>query len=506
MSEKVEYIIDLSGNLEAMLKQGGKEADNLDHKIGGLQGGIGKLAKLGAGLFAGWGVVELGKGIVSTLSNFERMEAVLTNTLGSNSAANQALADITKFAAETPFAVEELQDAYLKLTNRGLQPTMEQMTLMGDVASSVGKDFGMLTEAILDATTGEFERLKEFGIKASKNGEKISFTFKGQKTVVQNTEKAINDYIMSLGHLQGVQGNMAAQMDTTGGRLSNLGDMWTQLELKMGVALEPVITAVIGWLMSLVDTISSLITWMQNNSDTLENVAWVFGIAGAAILAYNGYVWASTAATKMMVLWEGIATIATGGLSGAFAILNVVMMANPIGLIIAAIAALVVALMWAWKKFAAFRGFVFGIWETIKGFFSSIGQFFHGLFTGNWEEMKEGMRGASIVRAAEHFQKGFDDGLKDFAADNPAEAKKTDPKGAQGPGTKGGPGAGGKGLGSAAGSVAGSAPKNLYINIHSLIENFTIQTTNVKQGMGSLKSEVSKTLLEVVNDINIAGS
>jgi hypothetical protein len=33
---------------------------------------------------------------------------------------------------------------------------MEQMRQMGDLASSVGKSFDQLTEAILDAQTGEF--------------------------------------------------------------------------------------------------------------------------------------------------------------------------------------------------------------------------------------------------------------------------------------------------------------------------------------------------------------
>ena len=69
-----------------------------------------------------------------------------------------------------------------------------------------------LVEGLLDAQTGEFERLKEFGIRASKEGDKVKFSFRGITTEVQFTDKAIKDYIISLGNLEGVQGTMKVQM------------------------------------------------------------------------------------------------------------------------------------------------------------------------------------------------------------------------------------------------------------------------------------------------------
>jgi len=62
------------------------------------------------------------------------------------------------------------------------------MVKLGDLASSTGKSFDQLAEAVLDAQTGEFERLKEFGIKASANGDKVTFSFKEQKTTVENAK------------------------------------------------------------------------------------------------------------------------------------------------------------------------------------------------------------------------------------------------------------------------------------------------------------------------------
>ena len=179
-------------------------------------------------------LVNLGKQILDTTVEFQKMEAVLTTALGSNSAAKAAMDQIVNFASSTPFQVNELTDAFVKLANRGFIPTMEQMRSLGDLASSVGKSFDQLTEAILDAQSGEFERLKEFGIKASQQGDVVQFTFKGITTEVQKSDKAIQEYLLGLGNLEGVAGSMEAISKTTGGQISNLEDNITQLFKNIG--------------------------------------------------------------------------------------------------------------------------------------------------------------------------------------------------------------------------------------------------------------------------------
>src|SRR5690606_41770376 len=59
------------------------------------------------------------------------------------------------------------------------------------------------SEAILDAQTGEFERLKEFGIRAKDAGDSVIFTYKGVQTQVEKTSGSIREYITSLGDAQG---------------------------------------------------------------------------------------------------------------------------------------------------------------------------------------------------------------------------------------------------------------------------------------------------------------
>lgn len=214
-------------------------------------------------------IANFGKGIFEATAEYQKFEAVLTNTLGSQERAVKAMKDITDFAAKTPFQVNELTDSYVKLVNRGFQPTMAEMTKLGDLASSLGKPFDQLTEAVLDAQTGEFERLKEFGIKATKAGDQISFTFKGQTKTVTNSEKAIRDYVLALGDVQGVSGSMAGISKTLGGQLSNLQDKFGQLQVKVGKELAPAFSLGLDGLSGFIDAISSNFAGFQKAFDSI---------------------------------------------------------------------------------------------------------------------------------------------------------------------------------------------------------------------------------------------
>jgi hypothetical protein len=194
--------------------------------------------------------------VIQVRQEFEKYEAVLTNTLGSKSAAQQSLKMIQDFAAKTPFQVTELTGAFVKLTNMGFKPTREEMRKLGDLASSTGKGFDQLAEAIIDAQTGEFERLKEFGVRAQKEGDKVTFTFKGVKQQVDFTNESIKNYITGLGDLQGVSGSMAAISATLGGKISNLGDAWDSLLNTIGKMTG-------GFIGDLIKGFSDLVGWTE---------------------------------------------------------------------------------------------------------------------------------------------------------------------------------------------------------------------------------------------------
>lgn len=211
-----------------------------------------------AAFFAVERIIAFGKAMVETRAKFEKFEAVLTTTLGSKSAAQSQLRIIQDIAAKTPFSVEQLTASYVKLANQGFKPTEKQIIALGDLAASTGKDFDQLAEAVLDAQTGEFERLKEFGIKASQNGDKVSFTFKGVTTTVKKSDEEIRKYILSLGEAEGVTGSMAAISETLDGKLSNLGDNFDRFFNNLGKGTEGVLKPFLDEINSTLDKFNKM--------------------------------------------------------------------------------------------------------------------------------------------------------------------------------------------------------------------------------------------------------
>jgi hypothetical protein len=230
------------------------------------------LTSLGAAFSVG-AVLSFGKAIIDTTAQFQKMEAVLTNTLGSSSAAQVAMNQIVEFASKTPFQVDELTNAFVKLANRGFTPTVKEMTALGDLASSTGKSFDQLAEATLDAMTGEFERLKEFGVRAKAEGDNVAFTFKGVTTEVEKTDVAIQEYLISLGQAEGVTGSMAAISETVGGKISNLGDNFTQLQLAIGNSSSGLVSGVL-------DLANSLTSKLVTSLSAVNTVAQYTGENG----------------------------------------------------------------------------------------------------------------------------------------------------------------------------------------------------------------------------------
>lgn len=233
----------LKGQMAGIHTQAEQSAKKTESAIGGAMKSIGPqiLAAFSVGALVGFA-----KKAVEVTIQFEKLGAVLANTLGSKSLAQKAFNDIKDFAAKTNFSVIELTESFVKLSNAGFTPTTKELQKLGDLANSSGKSFDQLTEAIIDAQTGEFERLKEVGVRAQKEGDKVAFTFKGVKTQTDFTNESIRSYILSLGDLNGVSGSTAAISETLGGKLSNVGDAMDSFADAIGQLASPIIAQILN--------------------------------------------------------------------------------------------------------------------------------------------------------------------------------------------------------------------------------------------------------------------
>lgn len=183
-------------------------------------------------------------GITSLVASFQRLVratsltqkfgASLENNLGSRSAAQRAIKEITALADELRLPADDLVGSYTKLVNRGLRPTREEMVRLVDLARNQNKSLDQLAEAVLDAQTGEFERLKEFGIRAKSAGDQVTLSFRGQEVQVQKTDEAITQAIINFGALDGVQGSAAASTDNLGGKFERFTSLIDRLLANLG--------------------------------------------------------------------------------------------------------------------------------------------------------------------------------------------------------------------------------------------------------------------------------
>lgn len=170
---------------------------------------------------------------VSSTRTFEVLNAQLVTATGSAEGAVVAFEAIQDFASNTPYDLAQVTTAFTKMVNLGLDPSEKALTSYGDTASAMGKDLNQMVEAVADAATGEFERLKEFGIRASKQGDDVSFTFRGMTETVRFNAEEIEKYLIGLGE-NNFAGAMATRMDTLDGAISNLGDEWEKLWMNVG--------------------------------------------------------------------------------------------------------------------------------------------------------------------------------------------------------------------------------------------------------------------------------
>ena len=316
---KVSVVIDAQNRANKVLADFQWKLEGMKNKVNDFaernQDMFVKMSLMGAGVTAlFWGIA---KGAITSAMKFEEMSTTLTNALWSSSEAQKSLKMINELARKTPFETDKLTASYIKLVNRWMKPTSEELTNLWDLASSQWKDFDMLVEAMLDAQTGEFERLKEFWVRAVQHWDKVSMTFRGVTTEVDKTSEAVTNYLTGLWKTDGVAGAMITQSTTMSGLFSTLASDFNKVWQEIGTAILPYMKELAEWWIKVVAFV-----W-----DRVTKNPW---LASWIVVAWVAIWWLVTA---MGAIWLVLPAIMAG-----FAVLT-----WPIGLIALAVTALWIA-------------------------------------------------------------------------------------------------------------------------------------------------------------------
>ena len=168
--------------------------------------------------------------LVASQRNFDKLNSGLITMTGSAENAAKAFSVLQQFAKETPYGLNQAVEGFTKLVALGLNPSKEALISYGNTAAAMGKDLNQMIEAVADASTFEFERLKEFGIKSSQQADTVSFTFRGVTTTVKKNSEEIQKYLLSIGNTD-FAGAMETRSKTLDGQLSSLADSFDGLVL-----------------------------------------------------------------------------------------------------------------------------------------------------------------------------------------------------------------------------------------------------------------------------------
>jgi hypothetical protein len=230
------------------------------------------------GAVAGLSLTAFAKSVFDTTASFQSMKLQLKTLLGDMDSAEGAFKSLVAFSDKTPYSLEQSVKAFQKLAALGLKPSEAALTSYGNTASAMGKDLMQMIEAVADASTGEFERLKEFGIKASKQGDEVSFTFQGVTKTVKNSSEEIQKYLMGIGETN-FAGAMDDQMAGLQGQLTNVQSEFAKLKAALGRGLEDssFLMTIADWIKSIREALPAIISFFRNMG---AQAAYIFSRIG----------------------------------------------------------------------------------------------------------------------------------------------------------------------------------------------------------------------------------
>ncbi len=299
------------------------------------------------------------------------------------------------------FSVEDTAEAIGLMANAGIkgsQAGTSLRTIMNNLAGEVkicGSALGEVTiqttnadgsmrdlSAILADCRGAFSQLSESEQAAAVEALVGKNAMSGFLALMNAAPEDIDKLSGAIENCDGKSAEMAATMqDNLAGQLTILKSQLEELAISFGEILMPAIRSIVSGIQGFVDKLNSM---DEGTKKVIVTIALVAAAIGPVLIIVGKII--SAVGTIMTIVPKVAGAIKA--VKGAFAGLNAVMAANPIILVIAAIAALVAAFIYLWNTSDEFRQFWIDLWENIKAVAIAVWEAISTFFSQAWEAIK----------------------------------------------------------------------------------------------------------------------
>lgn len=334
-------------------------------------------------LTAGIGVVsKLGMDADRTAVSFEVM-------LGSQQKAADILNQMNRYAADSPYSRLGVQEAAQTMLGFGVeqQKVIPSLKMLGDIAMGNSERFKGLAlvfsqvaaagklqgQDLLQLITNGYNPLNDISRLTGKSMSELKDDMSKGNISFDLMAQAMQAATSQGGKFYGMVDRIA---QTPFGRFGQLVDQFKDTMLSLYKVIEPLLIPAFDLLSNIMTHSLPVIEGMQKGVrwliDNFKTLAPYIYTAAAAWAGYNTYMFVSTTILKGWTVAQWAQVTAMIAAEKVQWLLNVAMSANPIGLVIAAVAALTVGVVYCWNKFAGFRAVVLTVWDTITGFGKAI--------------------------------------------------------------------------------------------------------------------------------------
>lgn len=298
------------------------------------------------------GAIDAAKAAAEDASAQATLAGVLKRTTGATDEQVAATEDwIASLARATGVADDQLRPALAKLASATHDSALAQKDLQIalDVSAATGKDVEAVSAAIAKGYTGQTGALNKL------------VPGMDQATI---KSKDMNAIMQELADTTG--GAMAEHAATAQGQYEILGNTMAELKETLGAGLLPIILALLPMIQSMAD-------FAAKNTTAIKVLIGVVAALAAGILVAN-------AALKLYEAAQIAVKVASAAWTAAQWLLNAALSANPIGLVIIAVAALAAGMVIAWKHSETFRDIVTGAFNAVKAAAAAVGRAFSALW------------------------------------------------------------------------------------------------------------------------------